>query len=73
MLFINECYHVITLMFLLSHFTLKICLRNFRNNVRGITRLCDTSITDLKLWSWTLGTLIFVSSTPHNFRSYGLG
>jgi hypothetical protein len=43
MLFTNECCHVITLMFPLSHFTLKIRLENFRNNVRGIT----VSLTDL--------------------------
>jgi hypothetical protein len=37
MLFTNECYHIITLVFLLSHFTLKFCLQNPRSNTRGIT------------------------------------
>jgi hypothetical protein len=34
MLFTNECYHVITLVFLLSYFTLKFCLQNSHSNVR---------------------------------------
>jgi hypothetical protein len=33
----KECCHVITLVLLLLHCTLKFCLKTSRNNTRGIT------------------------------------
>jgi hypothetical protein len=44
MLFTNECCHIIILVFLVSHFTLKIGLKKFRSNARGITwKICTVA------------------------------